>query len=464
MNSPALSNLKVTRVFRLFRLLKLLRMIRGASIFQRWESKMTITYGLLSLVKFGVIVLTLAHWGACASRILVDLENFTDEEGNPYNWMTEYKTSRTPIGEETIQNQYIAALYYSIMTLTTIGYGDVVPKTHGERALAILNMLVGGGIYAYVIGGVCQIVTSMDVSTNQFHQLMDNLNRYIDQNNLPEHLKTRLKEYFHNSRHIQQEHHYKELLRTMSPGLRGEVSLHNHRWIHKISFFRCGDPIEQCEFIIGVALRLRAACFSPQEVVIRRNDYNTKMYLVERGLASGSKGEIISRGSFFGEDIILHLQRRKFSMVALTYLHAQILYKIDLEELLATGCYPQTNRAIRRHTVKVAFQKRFVKFARLVELKGKMARMQAVTTTGTNSQRIKRRSDVSFNAPLYDEDRSTPLASSTGMEERLVGGLNQIGRTINDSVVKNFASLEKKMMSRLEEMETRISAIERRPD
>ena len=37
-------------------------------------------------------------------------------------------------------------------------------------------MLVGAGVYAYVVGGVCQIVSSMDASTSQFHQTIDTLN------------------------------------------------------------------------------------------------------------------------------------------------------------------------------------------------------------------------------------------------------------------------------------------------
>ena len=61
--------------------------------------------------------------------------------------------------------QYVTALYWSVMTLTTIGYGDVAPVTLGEQCLCIFAMLLGGSIYAYVIGAVCGIVSSMDEAT-----------------------------------------------------------------------------------------------------------------------------------------------------------------------------------------------------------------------------------------------------------------------------------------------------------
>ena len=49
---------------------------------------------------------------------------------------------------------YTISLYYSIMTLTTVGYGDVTPGTLSEYVTATLIMFAGGFIWAYVIGGI----------------------------------------------------------------------------------------------------------------------------------------------------------------------------------------------------------------------------------------------------------------------------------------------------------------------
>ena len=42
------------------------------------------------------------------------------------------------------------AIYYSFVTLTTLGYGDVVPKTEMARGLAVLEA-VGGQLYMAVM-------------------------------------------------------------------------------------------------------------------------------------------------------------------------------------------------------------------------------------------------------------------------------------------------------------------------
>jgi len=86
-----------------------------------------------------------------------------------------YGTAQTLTDNHPLQ-QYIAALYWSVMTITTIGYGDLVrvawcwtcavgsypsrlvlfqiPQSHGERILATMCMLLGASIYAYVFGTV----------------------------------------------------------------------------------------------------------------------------------------------------------------------------------------------------------------------------------------------------------------------------------------------------------------------
>ena len=47
-------------------------------------------------------------------------------------------------------------IYWAITTVTTVGYGDVSPKTAEGKAIAIMVMLVGIGFAALVIGAAAQ--------------------------------------------------------------------------------------------------------------------------------------------------------------------------------------------------------------------------------------------------------------------------------------------------------------------
>jgi potassium voltage-gated channel Eag-related subfamily H protein 7 len=190
-----ISDLKIFRVIRLLRLLKLLRILRASRIFKRWEQQMSMSYSMRSLIKFFVYVCFLAHWIACVHRLLPQMEGTerphntapTWEDGTvPMNWMDampidymrksrdgeRYVESSTFVGD---WNMYTVSLYWSCMTLSTIGYGDIPVRTHSERVLAIACMVIGAGTYAYMVGAICGIVASMDQLSTEFNQTMDSL-------------------------------------------------------------------------------------------------------------------------------------------------------------------------------------------------------------------------------------------------------------------------------------------------
>jgi voltage-gated potassium channel len=43
---------------------------------------------------------------------------------------------------------WIDAFYFTTVTLTTVGYGDIVPKTPGQKLFTMLFILIGVGIIA----------------------------------------------------------------------------------------------------------------------------------------------------------------------------------------------------------------------------------------------------------------------------------------------------------------------------
>ena len=54
----------------------------------------------------------------------------------------------------TVFNQLQDFLYYSFVTLTTLGYGDIVPVRAGARALATFEAIVGQFYIAILVAGL----------------------------------------------------------------------------------------------------------------------------------------------------------------------------------------------------------------------------------------------------------------------------------------------------------------------
>jgi voltage-gated potassium channel len=47
-------------------------------------------------------------------------------------------------------------VYWAVTTMTTVGYGDLSPKTDGGKAIAVVVMLIGIGFLTLVIGAIAQ--------------------------------------------------------------------------------------------------------------------------------------------------------------------------------------------------------------------------------------------------------------------------------------------------------------------
>ena len=102
--------------------------------------------------------------------------------------------------EPSYYAKYVVALYLSVMTVTTVGYGDVQPKTTGERVYLIIAMLFGASMQAYVVGSICDIISNLNQTSGEFNQVMDALNAFISENKVDPELARRLRSFIRYSK------------------------------------------------------------------------------------------------------------------------------------------------------------------------------------------------------------------------------------------------------------------------
>ena len=185
--------------------------------------------------------------------------------------------------------RYSASVYFAVMTITSIGYGDITPRPQlaSEQIMATLLMLVASMLWAYIIGTFCGMIATMNPAQANFRNTIDDLNRFMELQDLAPEMRQRLREYFHETKHLQIAMANRKLLSKMSPALAGEVAVQtSEKYIKRIWYLKGVDS----GFMAQLAMRLEPMVFAPSELVPVG-----KMYICHRGIALYG-GKIMTAG------------------------------------------------------------------------------------------------------------------------------------------------------------------------
>lgn len=252
-------DLRILRVFRLVRLLKLFRYSPALATLGR-----VFHAERRALLAAGLIVIGLMVF---AATIIYYLEHDAQPE---------------------LFASIPHCMWWSITTLTTVGYGDMVPITTAGRVFGGLVMMCGLGMFALPVGiiasGFATEIRNRDFNVN------------------------------------------KELL--------GQVPV----------FAELGaQPLQR------IALMLRARIFKPSDVIVRRGEHADCMFFILSGeveIASGHRRDRLRGGDFFGEMGLITEQKREFTATARSRCQLMLLQKTDFLHLITDN--PDIGRSILR--------------------------------------------------------------------------------------------------------------------
>jgi hypothetical protein len=418
--AASLSGFRAVRVLRLF---KLVRLLRTSRVFKRWEMRVSIDYTRLSLAVTCTLIVLCCHWFSClwglqasfnrrqswlsaTGYCTVAAEGALDTleveallvgctEGkqchksdcNPVDGGGAGAAGNTAAGAvgsdgtrsggimcgavlqcENAGMIYAYSLYWSVMTITSVGYGDVAASAFNapEQIICTLMMLASGILWSHLIGTFCGLAASLAPGVKEFRELISGLNAFMVAHNLPPKMRFKLREYMHESAHLMRSRRETQVLGYLSRQMHAEVSWFVHRvWLERVWYLRTSksdlssDADSMRNLLLDLSCCLRAAVFPPGEKCNAG-----LMYIISRGIAL--HGVRVRRtGMVWGEDILLAHPKLQSHLpaMAMSYIWAYTLDGTSLFSVL--NAHPRSAKKVFRHRMWWLLRRFVVRIAEL---------------------------------------------------------------------------------------------------
>jgi hypothetical protein len=170
-----------------------------------------------------------------------------------------------------------------MMTLTTVGYGDIIPKGDFERWYCFVAMAIGGAFYGYMIGQISSTISARDLNAAAYTQRMESVRSWLYYHEeLPISLRRRIKRHF--QRHLTQKSATEDatIINDLSPAL-----------VHDVTFFLVPNEV-RCNVLFhnlpnSVLAQIMTILEQKEaeidEMLVEVGDPGTAMFIITKGSA-----------------------------------------------------------------------------------------------------------------------------------------------------------------------------------
>ncbi|GAX74589.1 hypothetical protein CEUSTIGMA_g2037.t1 [Chlamydomonas eustigma] len=378
LNSPQFALLKVLRLLRLLRILRFLTLMRllrtlGKTNIRNLQQVLEDFLGrtTLRMINLMVLAASLMHWSGCAFYYSASWQNF--QEGT-WVWNAglvpnNISCSGQIAGSDTSDGtKYLYSLYWAVVTMATIGYGDIVPLGIYEKVVAMVVILAGATMFAFLMGTISNIVATSDGPAARMIRKRAVVDDFLKQRNVPQGLSMKIRDYYAYTigRIVHQDE--ADIISGLSMSLKMQVVLHLYREaLEKVPIFKGKPP----QFITSLVTYLRIEYYAPGEIVVRQGEVGTEMYFVGEGALEASTMRPVgiesqhlprqqphgASGVFLHKDDLMHVpyryvgsvysgdsfgtyscllgEPRGATVIATSYCELYSLRRSDLEEVVA---------------------------------------------------------------------------------------------------------------------------------
>ncbi|CAD8186370.1 unnamed protein product [Paramecium pentaurelia] len=273
---------------------------------------------IISLINLIITINLIAHFMACIWHYI----GITTMEYEKNSWILHKN-----LQDDTKQIRYIFSYYWAIVTMITVGYGDITPQNHEEAFSCIFLMLLSCAVFTFSLNQVGTIVQNINKQKRQFQEMLRILTCYMQQHSVPDQLQSRARSYLEYrciKRNQQSKYHLQSILEQLSSFLQQEIMLNVFKNLLQDCKIISHNFSE--ETIKKMSNSLQTAYYCPDEYIYHQNQLDDNyLYFLDYGKVeiyeqkSQQKMAELQKGKYFGEESFFTQQPHKFSVISRSF-------------------------------------------------------------------------------------------------------------------------------------------------
>lgn len=284
-----------TEALKFLWLLKLLRLFEAKKLVYQLEDYLVSSILLIPLrafkFLFGAFIWT--HWLSC----IIYAYYARGLEIEPKLWSRFY---------EVTLDMYLRNVYLVLQTMTSVGYGDILPITNAQHIIAIVSMCFACVLFGNIIGNIQGFIENYNADGRYYEDTARRLKKYLKINKLPSALRLRIIQYIYYLKRISKKNDQKEMgiLDNLSFPLREEIFTQTRGYLlAKSAVFMSYSG----SFLKYLSYQMKIEAFAPGDLIFKEGEMSAVIYYLCGGLVqiyhedTKTVFKDIKKSKYFGE-------------------------------------------------------------------------------------------------------------------------------------------------------------------